>query len=59
MLGERALITAREAKIIFVKVIKASTMPPTSGMGLRMLKRLIKIAKPELPNKTEGTAHGC
>ena len=56
MLGGRALVTARQAKIIFGKVVKASTIPPTRGMDRNMPKRLIKVAKPKIPNTTEGTA---
>ena len=56
ILGGTAFIAARLEMIIVGKVIKAKTIPPTSGIERGIPKILIKIASPKIPNTTEGTA---
>ena len=56
MLGGTALIAARDDMIIVGSVIRASTMPPTRGIDRGIPKIFIKIARPSIPNTTEGTA---
>ena len=46
----------REAIIIVGKVIKARTIPPTSGVERGKLKKFKKTAKPNRPNTMDGTA---
>ena len=56
ILGGTAFIAARLEIIIVGKVINAKTNPPIKGIDLGIPNRLINIAKPSIPNTTEGTA---